>query len=160
MCSNKENNLKVKIINKDDFHFYREEILNHFNTLSKSDLYLRFFRDMNKNQLEDWIDNVIKNNDKHILVLIYNNDELASLGQISFSKSIGEIALTVNPNIRKLGLASKIFEECINIAKSTSLINSLYITFKQSNTAVCKLAKKFSFDCSFVDGELYGTLDV
>lgn len=152
--------LTFKMVENQEINSVKIDILNHLKTLNSDDLFLRFFRDMNEYHLESWIDNVIKNNEKHKLLLIYKDEELISLGQLAISSTIGELALSVNPNERKYGLASKIFEQLISLAKITPNISSLYITFKQSNQAVIKLAKKFGFECGFVEGELFGTLEL
>lgn len=152
--------LTFKMAENQDISSVKIDILNHLKTLNSDDLFLRFFRDMNEYHLESWIDNVIKNNENHKLLLIYKDEELISLGQLAMSSSIGEIALSVNPSERKYGLASKIFEQLISFAKTSSNLSSLYITFKHSNQAVIKLAKKFGFECGFVDGELFGTLEL
>ncbi len=154
------NEFDVKIIENQNVKSKRNDILEHFKTLSSDDLYLRFFRTMNEYHLESWVDNVIDNNENHKLIFIYKGDKLISLGQLSISATIGELALSVNPDQRKYGLASKIFDHLISFAKDNTNLSSLYITFKHSNQAVVKLAKKYGFKLGFVDGECFGTLEL
>lgn len=147
------------ILHHQDLDQERDYILAHLMTLSAEDLDLRFFKLMTQSQLIEWVNNLNKNQNC-VCILFKEENRIIAFGQIFFMKNgMAEISLTIDPQFRNQGLAGSMFRHMIEGAKQLG-ITGLYLTCKACNRAIYQLAKKFGFSISFVEGDVYGTLEI
>lgn len=147
----------IKVISNSEVVEFKGQITDHLLSLTNEDLELRFFKSMNKEQIEAWIDTCAMSKTKHYFSLRFSSEgKVVSMGQLSHSNEIGEISFSVSPETRNMGFASLAVASLISLSKSLGLETVLLIC-KASNKGAASLLKKFNFDVSFDSGEIYGS---
>lgn len=149
----------IKVISNNEILNFKDQIVKHLLSLTKEERYLRFFKSMNEDQLNEWLEIYACSKTRHYFILTFSSDleeEIISIGQLSHSNNIGEVSFSVSPEKRNKGLASLAVETLLSLSKNLGLETVLLIC-KSSNSSVVKLLEKFNFDISFVSGEIYGS---
>lgn len=74
----------TKVISNSEIAEFKGQIMDHLLALTKEDLELRFFKSMNKEQIEAWIDTCAMSKTKHYFSLRFSEEgNIISLGQLS-----------------------------------------------------------------------------
>lgn len=148
----------VQLLSVNEVIKYTEEVINHFLSLSKEDLYKRFMQTRSEYSIREWWKSIFKNEYiNHRFVLVWDSEKVIALGQISKEKSsrAGEISISVSPEYRQNGLATYMFSKLENIAKISNL-EAINLVCCSSNQTIFQLAKKNGFKFSVVEGDYYG----
>lgn len=151
----------TKLVSNNNIEQYKDQIINHFSSMSKEDIYLRFMRRMNEYLLNDWFDNIVNNDHTHhLFVLLLNDDNIVKgIGQLSIGVGnlSGELALSIDDEVKGNGYASQIMSILISEAKRVNL-KEVIIMCNRNNHAMYKIAKNNNFFITYEYDDFVGTL--
>lgn len=147
--------MKTMIISKEEVRDFLPQMIEHFTTLSSDDQYFRFFHLVSPAPIRDWLLS-IDNSDTFFVVSVIK-DKFIGVCQVSCFGHQGEIAISVSPEHRGIGLAGHLIWIAKNLAWKSGL--SELIFFCNSNNKICKsLFSGLGFSLEYKDGEIVGSL--
>jgi len=154
---------------------FKHAIEKHLMDLPPEDRNFRFFG-VSKANVDFWINKITTSSDsKHIIVLIFDEDEVVAAGDIAYStpKNVAELALSVSPEVRKLLVTTTdipnelestqdgtkinkwLLGTLVDIAKGDGFNGVSYSTMPE-NQKMLTLGKNMGFSHKWIDGAVMG----
>jgi len=138
----------------------KEQVISHFLSLNKEELELRFMRFMGKTQLECWWEEVINREMVFDVFCVEElGEDIVGFAQLSFHRdsTIGELAVSVSPQVRGKQLSRKLMTALIDKAKEVNL-DEIVVLISYANQPMIKIIKEMGFKTKYVEGDLMGVL--
>lgn len=110
---------------RDNLHLF----LDHFGRLTPEDRYCRFFHTTSPSSIRDWLIRLTEDPDSHFLLVEKNEQEdFVGIAQLAIEDKIcsAEIAISVLPECRGKGIASKLVVSAIRHAEAMGLESATY----------------------------------
>jgi RimJ/RimL family protein N-acetyltransferase len=124
-----------------------DEIMNHYTSLSKEDLYMRFMSTVSTNVIKEWVMSAVSKGGYFIL-LKDQTDDLIAVGCLTDVNNYPSIAISISPSFRNIGLASKLINKIIDVAKENN-VKTLHFECLRDNSACRKAFSKLGFESKY-----------